>query len=79
MPVMPEELEFHDQLTPTERRVLHEVGRGRADIDVALELDVSLASVQSCLRRFRERTGLHGRLLVAWAVRHEECCITITG
>jgi hypothetical protein len=27
------------------------------------------------LRRFRDRSGLSGRLLTAWCRQHHECCI----
>ncbi len=72
--------EHHDDLTPTERVVLRHIARGESDSQITdLEGDLTLTAVRSCLRRFRERTGLSGRALDAWAVKHEECCINAAG
>lgn len=75
MPVMGEPLDEHHNLTPSECRVLALVARGKTDAEIEAELCLTEAAVQSCLRRFRERTGLAGRTLTAWAVKHEPCCI----
>jgi DNA-binding NarL/FixJ family response regulator len=70
--------QHHDDLSRTERRVLLLVGRGRSDEDIAETEVMSVTAVHSCVRRFRDRTGLAGRLLTAWAGRHQECCISVT-
>jgi DNA-binding CsgD family transcriptional regulator len=75
MPVMGDPLDEHHDLTPSERRVLALVARGKADAEIEAELGLTEVAVHSCLRRFRERTGLGGRHLTAWAVKHEPCCI----
>ena len=64
-------------LTGAERRVLGLVAQGRSDEEIAVGEDMTLAGVRSCLRRFRDRSGLAGRLLTAWDVNHEVCCIQL--
>jgi hypothetical protein len=51
------------------------VAQGLSDEAVAAQESLSLVAVSSCIRRFRERTGLAGRALTVWAVRHEGCCV----
>lgn len=75
MPPMGDPLDVHYDLTPSESAVVKLVAGGKSDAGIAAELGMTEAAVQSCLRRFRERTGLAGRLLTAWAVKHEPCCI----
>lgn len=71
-----ESIEACHELTDAELPVLALVATGQSDEGIAEALGQSLASVRSTVRRFRERTGLAGRLLVAWAGRHERCCIS---
>ena len=68
-------LDEHYALTSSEKPVLALVARGASDRDIEAELALTGVGLHSCLRRFRERTGLTGRLLVAWSARHGECCI----
>ena len=75
MPAMGDPFDLHYDLTPSERAILALVTRGARDAEIAAELEMTEAAVHSCLRRFRERTGLAGRLVTAWAVKHEPCCI----
>jgi DNA-binding NarL/FixJ family response regulator len=75
-PELTDWLEGHHEVTDAERFVLERVARGDLDEAIATKLDQSLAAVRSTLRRFRERTGLAGRMLVAWAVHHDACCIS---
>jgi len=78
-PLECEAIEACHELTDAERPVLELVATGQSDEGIAEALGQSLASIRSTLRRFRERTGLAGRVLVAWAVRHEGCCISSPG
>ncbi len=75
MPAMGAPLDEHHDLTSTERAVLAFVARGSTDAAIETGLEMTEAAVQSCLRRFRERTGLSGRALAVWAAKHEQCCI----
>jgi DNA-binding NarL/FixJ family response regulator len=72
---MGDPLDEHCDLTSTERAILGLVARGMSDAEIEAVLGMTEAAVHSCLRRFRDRTGLAGRLLTAWAVKHEACCI----
>lgn len=64
-------------LTDAERPILGLVGKGLTDQVIAIRLGETLVAVQSSIRRFRDKTGLGGRALVAWASRHEQCCIDL--
>jgi len=75
MPTASGPLDEHHVLTGSEKPVLVLVARGASDAEIEAELVLTEVALHSCLRRFRERTGLAGRLLVAWSVRHAECCI----
>ena len=68
--------EHHRDLSPTERKVLRRVAHGETDEEIAQREGMTLVAVHSCLRRFRERTGLAGRRLTTWAATHEPCCIS---
>jgi DNA-binding CsgD family transcriptional regulator len=68
----------HISVTPGERRYLRHVATGHSDTDISALEQVTVQAVQSALRRFRDRTGLTRRALVAWVVRHEPCCISIS-
>jgi DNA-binding CsgD family transcriptional regulator len=72
------DLSQHWLLTESEQRVLHLLGQGRSDEQIAVETKSGLRAVQSVLRRFRDRTGIAGRSLVAWAIAHEQCCISVS-
>ncbi|MCZ2109007.1 MAG: helix-turn-helix transcriptional regulator [Dehalococcoidia bacterium] len=74
-----ESVEVCHDLTGAERPVLALVATGQSDERIADTLGQTLPSIRGTLRRFRERTGLAGRMLVAWAVRHKQCCISRTG
>lgn len=76
MPVMGDSLGQHYDLTLSERPVLELVARGSSNAEIEALLGLTEVAVRSSLRRFRERTGLAGRALTAWAVKHEPCCIT---
>ncbi len=75
MPSVNEPLAEHYPLTPAEAAVVALVALGKSDAEIAADLETTEAAVHSCLRRFRERTGLAGRQLTAWTVRHERSCI----
>lgn len=78
MPQEPHEsdpLNEHCELSATERKVLRRVARGESDEEIAEHEGMTVAAVHSCLRRFRDRAGVSGRRLTAWAAKHEECCI----
>lgn len=77
-PADPDPLEEHHDLSLTERKVLRRLARGESDGHIADHEGMTLPAVHSCLRRFRERTGLAGRLLTAWAGKHETCCFPVT-
>lgn len=49
---------------------------GLSDSEIAGALGLHLHAVQSRFRRVHERTGLVGRLAVAWAAHHSGCCIS---
>lgn len=71
----PAELHVHHSLSDGEREVLRLVSRGLTDEEIAQSLEVGLLAVRSRLQRFRDRTGLSGRQLVAWTASHLECCL----
>ena len=51
--------------------MLRLVAQGRADAEVAAELNVRVRTVQSHLARVRAKTGVRRRSeLVTWAMRH---------
>lgn len=68
----------HFELTDTERGILTLLGQGLTDALIAEALPSSKMGVRSGIRRFRDRTGLSGRELVAWAGHHELCCIALS-
>ena len=65
------------ELTDAELPALALLAAGQSDEEIAESLGQSLGSIRSTLRRFRDRTGLAGRALTAWAVRHKRCCISV--
>lgn len=69
----------HHDLSPTERRVFRRLAAGERDEEVAMAEGMSKVAVRSCLRRFRDRTGLVYRRLAIWAARHIACCIEQAG
>ena len=70
-----QDLANHVEVTSAEREVLWLIKDGQSDADIATSLDLSVRAVESRLRRFAVRSGLSGRPLVAWTVRHEACCL----
>lgn len=58
----------HYPCTRTERAVLRQIACGETDAEIAVTLNTARAAVHSCVRRFRDRTGLAGRALTVWAV-----------
>lgn len=71
---MDERMERHVDLTAAEREVLGLLAKGFSDDELAERLTMTVAGVRSRLQRFYDRAGLHGREVVAWAARHDECC-----
>ncbi len=67
------------RLTPTECKVLARMALGESDQQIADHKAMTISAVQTCVRRFRERTGLSGRTLAVWAAKHEECCLNAAG
>lgn len=69
--------EIHLPMTRAEVQVLQWLAHGCSNEEIAESLDVRIDVVISRLRRFHDRTGLSGRSAVAWAVRHEDCCLSV--
>jgi hypothetical protein len=70
-----EGIELHFVPSATELPVLGQLAAGRGNGEIEAVLGISKDALHSTLRRFGERTGLSGRQIVVWAVRHEHCCL----
>jgi DNA-binding NarL/FixJ family response regulator len=76
---MLQSLETHTAVTPALAAVLRHVALGATDEEIAEILALKVGTIRSRLRRFYRSTGLSGRRVVAWAARHETCCIGTPG
>ncbi|MEZ4492121.1 MAG: LuxR C-terminal-related transcriptional regulator [Dehalococcoidia bacterium] len=65
----------HIPMTPEEAEALACVASGMANAEIAEELVLSVAAVESRIHRFAEKHELRGRALVVFAVEHRECCV----
>jgi DNA-binding CsgD family transcriptional regulator len=75
----PEELLLaHRRLTPAEKAVMALLAHGASDEEILRRQQITPAALRSRLDRLSRRTGLTGRLRVAWAARHEACRIEKT-
>jgi DNA-binding CsgD family transcriptional regulator len=57
-------------LTPRQRQILQMIGQGASSRDVALQLGVSLETVNTHRRQIAARLGIRGAALVRYAVLH---------
>jgi len=62
---------FHS-LTPRQRQILQRIGQGASSRDVALQLGVSLETVNTHRRQIAARLGIRGAALVRYAVLHAD-------
>ncbi|WP_035881173.1 response regulator [Cupriavidus metallidurans] len=59
-----------DALTPRERDILHGIGRGQANKDIAVQLGVSVRTVETHRLNLKRKLGIEGRAeLVKYAVQ----------
>lgn len=65
----------HLATTRAEREILSLIADGAADREIADHLVLTVRGVRSRLQRFSDKSGLSGRRLVAWCVRHRYCCL----
>jgi len=59
-------------LTPRQRQILQRIGQGASSRDVALQLGVSLETVNTHRRQIAARLGIRGAALVRFAVLHAD-------
>jgi len=59
-------------LTPRQRQILQRIGQGASSRDVALQLGVSLETVNTHRRQIAARLGIRGAALVRYAVLHAD-------
>lgn len=59
-------------LTPRQRQILQEIGHGASSREVALQLGVSLETVNTHRRQIAARLGIRGAALVRYAVLHAD-------
>lgn len=59
-------------LTPRQRQILQMIGQGASSRDVALQLGVSLETVNTHRRQIAARLGIRGAALVRYAVLHAD-------
>jgi DNA-binding CsgD family transcriptional regulator len=60
------------RLSPRETQILRLICQGRSRKQIASELETSEYTVDTLIRRIRDKTGCHKvALLVMWAVVHE--------
>lgn len=67
-------LQEHHRLTGQEARLVRRLARGASDKELSTLEGLTEEAARSAMRRLREKTGLPGRRLVAWAGGHKECC-----
>ncbi|MBE2317707.1 LuxR family transcriptional regulator [Solirubrobacter sp. CPCC 204708] len=65
-------LSGHDALTPSERRVAELAGRGRTNREIAQELFVTMATVETHLSRTYRKLGVPGRAELAAALAERD-------
>ena len=70
-----QQLDEHHGSSDAERDILLLISRGDSDGEICQILDIEYEALKSRRRRFVERSGLSSRRLVAWAARHESCCL----